>query len=110
MAEPTTNAAIRKRYEDGKFLNDGAQGNTATDSPGNGAATAVGADTDVHIVNPDGTNSVDLDAAAEEGREVTVVHNGGSNLRPGIRSGRSWSCSRSRMRTSMRRVPPDATE
>lgn len=79
MAEPTTNAKIRKRYEDGKFLNDGAQRNVATDSPANAAATAVAADTDVHLVNPDGTNAVDLDAAAEEGRVVTVVHNGGAS-------------------------------
>lgn len=75
----TTNEEVRDRYRDGKYLNDGAQGNVAEDSPGNGAATAVGADTDAHLVNPDGTNSVDLDAAAEEGREVTVVHNGGAN-------------------------------
>lgn len=80
MAEPTTNAAVRKRYEDGKFLNDGAQRNAATDSPANGASTTVAADTDVHIVNPDGTNAVDLDTAAEEGREVTVIHNGGANV------------------------------
>lgn len=75
----TTNEEIRQRYENGSLLNDGAPRNTATDSPGNGAATAVAADTDVHVVNPDGTNSVDLSAAAEAGRVVTVVHNGGAN-------------------------------
>ena len=75
----TTNEEVRDRYRAGKLLNDGAQRNAATDSPANAAATAVAADTDIHIVNPDGTNAVNLDAAAEEGREVTVVHNGGAS-------------------------------
>lgn len=79
MTEPTTNAEIRARYEAGQFLNDGAVLNVVEDDPANGADTAVGADTDVHLVNPDGTNSVDLDAAAQAGREVTVVHNGGDS-------------------------------
>jgi len=79
MAEPTTNAAIRKRYEDGQSLNDGAPGNAVTDSPANGADTVVGADTDVHVVTADGTNTVDLSNAEEAGRKVTVVHNGGAN-------------------------------
>lgn len=79
MAGPTTNAEIRERYEDGKFLVDGAQRNTATDDPGNGAGTAVAEGTDVHVVNPDGTNAVGLDAAAEAGRVVTIVHNGGAS-------------------------------
>lgn len=79
MAGPTTQAEIRDRYENGKYLNDGAQRNVVEDSPGNGADTTVGAATDVHLVNPDGTNSVGLDDAAEEGRQITVVHNGGSN-------------------------------
>lgn len=52
---------------------------TATDDPANGAETAVAEDTEVHIVDPDGTNAVNLDAAAEAGREVTVVHNGGDS-------------------------------
>lgn len=78
MAEPTTNAAIRKRYENGKHLVDGAQRNVVTDAPANGANTVVGADTDVHVVDPDGTNTVDLSNAAEQGREVTIVHNGGA--------------------------------
>jgi len=79
MSDPTTQAAIRTRYEDGVLLNDGAPRNTATDSPGNGAATAVAGDTDVHVVNPDGTNTVDLSNAEEAGRVITVVHNGGAN-------------------------------
>jgi len=78
-ADPTTNAAIRRRYEAGKRLSDAAVLNTVEVSPGNGAVTTPGADTDVHVVNPDGTNSVDLDAVAEQGRTLTVVHNGGSN-------------------------------
>lgn len=80
MPGPTTNAEIRDRYERGLHLVDGAQRNTATDAPANAANTVVGADTDVHIVTADGTNSVDLSNAAEEGRAVTVVHNGGANV------------------------------
>lgn len=76
---PTTNAQIRARYEAGETLNDGAPLNVVEDSPANGGATTVGADTGVHLVNPDGTNSVDLDTAAEAGRVVTVVHNGGAS-------------------------------
>ncbi|QLG47900.1 hypothetical protein [Natrinema halophilum] len=79
MAGPTTNAEIRNRYESGDPLNDGAPGNVATDAPANGADTVVGADTDVHVVTADGTNNVDLSSAETEGREVTVVHNGGAN-------------------------------
>lgn len=79
MSGPTTNAAIRGRYEAGKPLNDGAPKHTVTDDPANGADTAVDEDTDVHVVNPDGTNAVDLDNAAEEGRQVTIVHNGGAS-------------------------------
>jgi hypothetical protein len=75
----TTNEQVRQRYEAGGLLNDGAPRNTVTDGPGNGAETAVGEDTDVHVVNPDGTNAVNLDAAAEAGREVAIVHNGGAN-------------------------------
>ena len=71
---------MRERYENGDLLNDGAPGNTATDSPANGAATTVAEDTDVHVVTPDGTNTVDLSNAEEAGREVTVVHaSGGAN-------------------------------
>lgn len=76
---PTTNAEIRRRYEAGDSLNDGAPLATATDAPANGAATAVAADSDLHVVTADGTNTVDLSAAAETGREVAVVHNGGAN-------------------------------
>ena len=76
---PTTNADVRDRYESGKPLNDGAPENAISDSPANGANTVVGEGTDVHIVNPDGTNTVDLSNAAEAGREVTVVHNGGAS-------------------------------
>jgi len=79
MAGPTTNAEVRDRYESGKYLNDGPVGNVETNSPANGAATSVGADADVQLINPDGTNAVGLDNAAEAGREVTVVHNGGAN-------------------------------
>lgn len=79
MSDPTTNAAVRKRYEDGKQLNDAPKGNVVTASPGNGADTNVPTDADAYRVNPDGTNTVVLDDAADEGVEVTVVHNGGSN-------------------------------
>ncbi|MEA5387118.1 hypothetical protein VB779_08655 [Haloarculaceae archaeon H-GB11] len=79
MAEPTTNAAIRERYENGQSLNDGAPENTGTDSPANGAATTVAEDIEVHVVTADGTNTVDLSNVEEEGYKVTVVHNGGAN-------------------------------
>jgi len=79
MTGPTTNAEIRERFEDGDSLNDGAPGNVVTDSPDNGADTVVDAAVDVHVVTPDGTNTVDLGNAGEAGREVTVVHNGGTN-------------------------------
>ena len=79
MSGPTTNAEIRDRYENGQPLNDGAPGNVVTDSPANGAATVVAADTDVHVVTADGTNTVDLSNVAEAGREVTIVHNGGAS-------------------------------
>lgn len=79
MPGPTTQAEIRERYENGDPLNDGAPGKVTTDSPANGAATTVPADSDTHAVTADGTNAVDLDSAAEEGRMVTVVHNGGAN-------------------------------
>jgi len=69
----TTNNRIRDHFEDDPSPY------TETDSPGNGATTAVAEHTRLHIVNPDGTNSVDLDAAAREGHRVTVVHNGGAN-------------------------------
>lgn len=75
----TTNEKVRQRYEAGGLLNDGAPRNAVTDAPANGAETAVGEDTDVHVVTADGTNAVNLDAAAQEGREVTIVHNGGAN-------------------------------
>ncbi|UHQ96472.1 hypothetical protein [Natrinema halophilum] len=75
----TTNEKIRRRYEDGESLNDGAPGNVTTDAPANAADTVVGEDTDVHVVTADGTNTVDLSNAETEGREVTVVHKGGAN-------------------------------
>ena len=76
---PTTNAEIRSRYEGGLPLNDGAPENVATDAPANAADTVVAADTDVHVVTADGTNTVDLSNAESAGRVVTVVHNGGAN-------------------------------
>ena len=79
MPAPTTNAAIRDRYESGLPLNDGAPDNVGTDAPANAADTAVGEDADVHVVTADGTNTVDLTNAEEAGREVTVVHDGGAN-------------------------------
>ena len=79
MTDPTTNAAIRERFESGLPLNNGAPLNTATDAPANAAATTVGEDTDVHVVTGDGTNTVDLSNVEEAGRTVTVVHNGGAN-------------------------------
>lgn len=79
MVQSTTQGEIRERYEDGGLLNDGAPKNTATDAPANAADTVVAEDTDVHVVTADGTNTVDLSNAAEQGRVVTVVHNGGAN-------------------------------
>lgn len=79
MSEPTTNAEIRARYEAGDSLNDGAPLAEATDAPANAADTVVEADTEVHVVTADGTNTVDLSNAAEAGRQVIVVHNGGTN-------------------------------
>jgi len=74
----TTQQEIRDRYTDGLALNDGAPGNASTDAPANVDDTVVAEDTDVHIVTADGMNTVRLEAVAEEGREVTVVHNGGA--------------------------------
>lgn len=68
----TTNNRVREHFE-------GDDPYVETVSPGNGAATAVSEDARQHVVNPDGTNTVDLDAAAREGHVVTVVHNGGAN-------------------------------
>lgn len=73
MSGPTTNANIRAHFEGD------ASPYVATVSPANAATTTVADDTRTHIVNPDGTNTVDLSAAAQEGHEVTVVHNGGTN-------------------------------
>ena len=69
----TTNNRVREHFEGD------ASPYTETVSPANAAATAVDKDTRTHVVNPDGTNAVDLDAAAQEGQQVTVVHNGGTN-------------------------------
>jgi len=68
----TTNNKVRKHHE-------GDDPYAETNSPANGAATAVSEYARQHVVNPDGTNAVDLDAAAREGHVVTVVHNGGAN-------------------------------
>jgi hypothetical protein len=73
MTGSTTNARVRDHHEDDPSPY------AETVSPANGAATAVAANTRAHVVNPDGTNAVDLDAAAREGHRVTVVHNGGAN-------------------------------
>ena len=70
---PTTNNRLREHFE-------GESSPYAeTVSPANGAATAVGRETRTHVVNPDGTNTVDPSNAAREGHEVTIVHNGGTN-------------------------------
>jgi hypothetical protein len=84
VTEPTTNAKVRKRYEDGKRLTDGATLNTAVDQPNNGADTVVAADTDVHAVSPDGTNTADLSNVAESGRQVTVIHTSGGANTPAV--------------------------
>jgi len=68
----TTNNKVRNHHE-------GTDPYAETNSPANGAATAVSKYARQHVVNPDGTNAVDLDAAAREGQVVTVVHNGGTN-------------------------------
>ena len=81
---PTTNAQIRARYEAGGLLNDGAPENVGTDAPANAADTVVAADTDVHVVTPDGTNTVDLSNAAETGRVVHVVHGPGGANTPAV--------------------------
>lgn len=73
FSEPTTNAAIRARYEAGGLLNDGAPKATETVTPATDADAVVGTDTDVLLVETDGTNTVDLSNAEEAGREVTVV-------------------------------------
>lgn len=68
----TTNNRVREHFE-------GDSPYVETDSPANGTATDVGETTRTHVVNPDGTNAVNLDAAAREGHTVTVVHNGGAS-------------------------------
>jgi hypothetical protein len=52
---------------------------TETLDPGNGSDANVSEDTEVAIINPDGTNSVVPDNAAKAGRTLTVVHNGGAS-------------------------------
>jgi len=69
----TTNGRVRDHFE-----GDGSP-YAATDSPSNGADTVINGDTRTHVVDPDGTNTVDLSAAAQEGHAVTIVHNGGAN-------------------------------
>lgn len=73
MTNPTTNAAVRDYFEG----SDGAY--TETLSPGNGSAVAPATDTRVALVNPDGTNSVDLSNNERPNHIVTVVHNGGTS-------------------------------
>ncbi|WP_135363451.1 hypothetical protein [Halosimplex halophilum] len=68
----TTNGRVRNHFE-------GDSPYVATDAPANGADTVVDETTRAHVVTADGTNTVDLDAAAREGHEVTVVHDGGAN-------------------------------
>ena len=68
----TTNNRVREHHE-------GDDPYAETNSPGNGADTVVSETARQHVVNPDGTNTVDLSAAAREGHKVTVVHNGGAN-------------------------------
>ncbi|MDQ2053240.1 hypothetical protein [Halobellus sp. H-GB7] len=75
----TTNEQVRRRYENGELLNDGAPKHVETDAPANGADTVVGTDADVHVVTADGTNTVDLSNIEAAGRQVTVVHDGGAN-------------------------------
>lgn len=68
----TTNNRLREHFE-------GDSPYVATAEPDNGGATAVDEHVRVHVVTADGTNTVDLDDAAREGHEVTVVHDGGAN-------------------------------
>lgn len=62
-----------------KYHGPSRNGETETLNPGNGSDASIGADTEVALINPDGTNSVVPDAAAEAGRQLTVVHNGGAS-------------------------------
>lgn len=73
MAQPTTNAAIRERYEAGDQLNDGAPEHTTTVTPSTDADAVAEADTDVLLVETDGTNTVDASQAVESGRVLRVV-------------------------------------
>jgi len=68
----TTNNRVREHFE-------GESPYVATDAPANGADTVVDEHTRSHVVTADGTNTVDPSNAAQEGHEVTVVHNGGAN-------------------------------
>lgn len=56
----------------------------ATDSPGNGSDTVVDAHARMHVVTPDGTNTVDLSNAAREGHVVTVVRASGGSSTPAV--------------------------
>jgi hypothetical protein len=73
VAEPTTNARLRDHFEGA----DGAYAETL--NPGNGAAVAPSEDTRTAVINPDGTNTVDLSNNERQGHKVTVVHNGGGS-------------------------------
>lgn len=86
---PSTLAAIRERFIDGKLLNDdaelvGSTLNTETLEPSNGGDAVIPADAHVVAVTPDGTNTVDLDNVAEEGYVVHVVHDAGGASTPTI--------------------------
>ena len=68
----TTNNRVREHFE-------GDDPYVETASPGNGAATAVSEEARQHVVNPDGTNTVDLDAGAT----VRVRAPAGQDVSPG---------------------------
>lgn len=70
----TTNNRLRQYFE-----GDSGSPYLHSAAPSNGGATSVPETARTHVVTADGTNTVDLDAAAREGHTVTVVHNGGAN-------------------------------
>jgi len=62
-----------------KYHGPSKDGVTETLDPGNGSNANISEDTDVAIINPDGTNTVVADNAAKAGRVLAVVHNGGAS-------------------------------
>lgn len=53
---------------------------TETVSPANGADVTPASDTELLLVNPDGTNTIKLDNLDDQqGARLVVVHNGGSS-------------------------------